>query len=103
MKGLTLKIAVMVAATLIAALPVLAAEGIGSERSDLNQQGQKDECLLVAKNCGDNVDSIQQRIDRISHEIGKGTAVYTDSELRRLDSQLRDANSLLATMLSSGA
>ena len=103
MKGLTSKIAVMVAATLIAALPVLAAEGMGSERSDLNQQGQKDECLLVAKNCSDSVDSIQQRIERISHEIGKGTTVYSDCELRRLNSQLRDATNLLETMIRGGA
>jgi hypothetical protein len=101
MKRIAFKIVVMIAATLISALPALAAEGMGSGM-DQDQQGRKDECLLMAKNCGDSVDSIQQRIERISHEIRKGSAVYSSEELMRLNSQLRDANKELEFLQISG-
>ncbi|HZV82628.1 MAG TPA: hypothetical protein VFF53_10735, partial [Geobacteraceae bacterium] len=50
----------------------------------------KDECLLVAANCADNVDSIQQRIERLNKEIAKGSAVYTQDELSKLNMKLED-------------
>jgi TolA-binding protein len=105
MKRISLKIALLLAASLISALPALAAGGMGSTMTGQDQQGQnqKDECLLVARNCGDRVDSIQQRIARISHEIAKGTAVYSRQELMRLDSQLKDANRTLEELTSGGA
>jgi TolA-binding protein len=103
MKRIALKIALLLAASLISALPALAAEGMGN--SMMGQQGQnmKDECLLMARNCGDRVDTIQQRIDRINHEIGKGTAVYSRQELMHLNSQLEDANRTLELLMSGGA
>jgi hypothetical protein len=105
MKRIASKIAVVVAATLISALPALAAEGMmGADQ----QQGQRDECLLLAKNCVNSSDpiqsdSIQRRIERISNEISKGTAVYSNEELGRLKSQLRDANELMERLNSEGA
>jgi len=54
------------------------------------QQGGKDECLLVAKNCGGEVDTIQQRIERIQKEIGRGTDVYTNDELKSLNRDLEN-------------
>jgi hypothetical protein len=103
MKRLALHIAILTAATLISVLPALAAEGMGNRMMDQDQQGQKDECLLMSKNCGEQIDSIQQRITRISHEIGKGSAVYTRDELRHLDFQLRDANQILEQLTGGGA
>jgi|BarGraIncu00431A_1022009.scaffolds.fasta_scaffold52905_1 TolA-binding protein len=105
MKRIALKIALLLAASLISALPALAAEGMGNSMMGQDQQGQnmKDECLLVAQNCGDRVDSIQQRIARISHEISKGTAVYSRQELMHLNSQLEDANRTLEMIMSGGA
>ena len=58
-----------------------------------DQQVQKDECLLVAKNCP--TDSIQERIQRIQAEIGKGTDVYSSDELIRLQRELDVAQKLL--------
>ena len=57
--------------------------------------GAKDECLLVARNCGGDADSIQQRIGRLKAEIAKGTDVYTPGELRKLQSDLDKATNLL--------
>jgi hypothetical protein len=101
MKRIISKIALLMAALAVSALPALADELAGGT-SNQGQPEQKDECLLVAKNCNDSVDTIQQRIQRLSHEIGKGTAVYTRDELRRLNYQLQDANKLLQDMTTSG-
>jgi hypothetical protein len=95
------RIIIATATLLFSALPALAGEGTGSSTMELNQQGQKDECLLVAKNCGDQVDTIQERINRLNHEIGKGNAVYTREELRKLGSELQDAEKILEILLTN--
>jgi hypothetical protein len=43
-------------------------------------------------NCGRDVDSIQERIDRLNMEIGRGTDVYTPEELRQLRNERDDYN-----------
>ncbi|BCG48570.1 hypothetical protein GEOBRER4_n3466 [Citrifermentans bremense] len=101
MKAFTTKLAVFTVVTLMSAVPVLAGDsGMGMSSGD---KFQKDECLLVARACRDNVDSIQQRIDRLNKEIGKGTAVYSRDELKMLDSQLKDATRTLEMLISDGA
>lgn len=101
MKALATKLAVFTAVTLISVVPVLAGEnGMGLSSDD---RFQKDECLLVAQTCRDSVDTIQQRIGRLSKEIGKGTSVYSRDELKRLDSQLQDATRTLEMLISNGA
>lgn len=83
------KIVLSVAALLIMAVPVLAEEGTlmpGTEP----QQSDKDECLLMAMNCANQVDSFQERIGRIQNEINKGTDVYTNEELKVLQNKLDD-------------
>ena len=101
MKRMAQKIALAAAASLIAALPALAAEGMGNNMMNQDRQGRKDECLLMSQNCGDQTDSIQQRINRISHEISKGEAVYTHDELMRLNSELRDAERTLEFIMTN--
>ena len=97
MKRISLLLSVVTAAMAFSVLPVLADEyGMGQE----SQSGGKDECLLVAMNCGNKVDTIQERINRIEHEISKGTAVYTQDELQVLDKQLRDANRTLNELMN---
>lgn len=63
---------------------------------------QKDECLLVARNCSDGVDTIQQRIDKLRIEINKGTEVYTPEELKKLNNKLDDENRLFNDMTIGG-
>jgi uncharacterized protein YprB with RNaseH-like and TPR domain len=105
MKRMPLKISFMLASVLISAMPAFAAGGMAGSMPDQSQQSQKDECILMAKNCVPTdpmrQDSLQQRITRINHEMSKGTAVYTSEELGRLNSQLRDANEQLEFMQSS--
>jgi hypothetical protein len=59
------------------------------------QFANKDECLLVAKNCPTDNISVQNRIDRLNAEIAKGTDVYTPDELRVLKEKLDAAYSEL--------
>ncbi|MGB9082764.1 MAG: hypothetical protein WCD00_15820 [Desulfuromonadaceae bacterium] len=102
MKRIIRRIALLAAALMILAVPVLAEEGAVSPKTESAAQGGKDECLLVAMNCGGQRDSILERIDRIQHEIKRGTAVYTNDELRKLQDKLDDANRNL-NEITSGA
>ena len=96
----------MAAALMIAAVPVLAEEGVPFQ-TEYGVVGQEEErvnnsdCLLVAKNCP--IESIQNRIDRIQTEIGRGEAVYSNDELRSLRQELEDAQQLLDSQMSGGA
>jgi len=95
MRSISRKLALLAAALMIMAVPALADEGAIDKMVDHGQPAVKNECLLVAKNCGTQVDSIQERIERLSGEIAKGTNVYTRDEMRRLERQLDEANKLL--------
>jgi|GEM_PF-3382940 len=63
----------------------------------------KDECLLVAIKCGDDFDTLQQRIDRLQNEISKGRAVYTADELKLLRKKLDNARKTLEFFRYEGA
>lgn len=91
MRHVISKIALIAATLMIMAVPVLADEGAANPAMEPAAQGGKNECLLVAMNCANQVDSIQQRIDRIQNEINRGNAVYTNEELNKLQNQLDDA------------
>jgi hypothetical protein len=89
-----LSIGTVVAASLLAASTLM-----GADRS-MGATGGKDVCLLVAKQCATNVDSISQRIERLNHEIGKGSAVYTHDELKVLKERLDEALRMLGDLTS---
>jgi len=102
MRHIAKRITLLAAALMIVAVPVLADEGSIDRRFEQGQQVEKNECLLVAKNCGDQVDTIQQRIDRIKGEISRGSDVYTNDELRRLNRELDEANKTLEGLSFGG-
>jgi len=60
---------------------------------------QKDQCLLAAKECKTEVDSIQTKIKKLQAEIKKGKKVYSADELKALDAKLEEANKLLDNLL----
>jgi translation initiation factor 2B subunit (eIF-2B alpha/beta/delta family) len=80
--------AVMAASVMTSSMPVFAA--------------QKDECLLISKNCKDEVDSIQQKIKKLNTEIKKGTKVYTPDELKILQSKLKEVNDQMDELMKPG-
>lgn len=58
----------------------------------------KDECLLISKNCGTEVDSIQKRIKKLNTEIKKGKRVYSAEELKKLEQKLKEADDILKSL-----
>lgn len=56
-------------------------------------KSQKDECLIVAKNCIGGSDTAIQRAERLKREIDKGAGVYTPEELKMMQDQLNWINS----------
>ena len=86
MKTLAYRLTLVVAYVMLLAMPVRSAEKDVFGDSEMGVGGDKNECLLVAKNCVS--DTIQERIDRITNEIKRGTDVYTPDELKRLEMQL---------------
>jgi hypothetical protein len=61
---------------------------------------QKDECLLILRNCEMQADSLQRTIQRLNEEIAKGTKVYSAEELKKLEKMLDDANRTLDLLLN---
>jgi len=102
MRRIISKISLLAAILALSAVPVLAADTGMDKVFDQGQQVEKNECLLVAINCGNEVDSIQQRIERIKGEISRGTDVYTSDELRRLNRQLEEAEKLMEAQTFGG-
>lgn len=105
MNSIARTMTVIAASMLFSAVPILADEGnMGSMESQVPQaqEGAKDECLLVAMNCGKDVDSIQERIDRLNTEIGRGTDVYTPEELKMLKDQVNDYNRQFELIIENG-
>jgi len=88
---------VLVVLALVAASMLYSTSGFSEEKStglpdDYGQfkefESNKDQCLIVAKNCSGPSDSVLNRVERLNREIDKGSTVYTPEELRKLQEQL---------------
>lgn len=99
MKHMGKRIAVSTAALAIGALPVLADDatwGTGASEdtmSDTGSESGKAECMLVAQNNCIREGISENRVDRITDEINKGSATYTKEELQLLNDELDKAKS----------
>jgi hypothetical protein len=62
----------------------------------------KDECLVMSKNCKDEVDSIQQKMKKLNAEIKKGKKVYTSAELKALHQKLKETDEMLDSLMKPG-
>jgi len=98
MKRLSVLFAFIVISLLPALMPVHADEAGTTEASE-QQTKQKDECLLVARNCGNSAISIQDKIEKLKDEIAKGRAVYTPEELNNLKQKLDEVSRTLDFLL----
>ena len=88
---------VLVVMALVAASVLYSKSGLSEEKptglpDDYGQykayELNKDQCLIVAKNCSGRSDTILKRVERLNKEIDKGSSVYTPEELRGLQDQL---------------
>jgi len=92
MKKFAATTSILTLATLLSALPILAAASCPvsfGEYDKLIQSNMKDQCLIVAKNCATETDTVQQRVNALRIEIAKGNYVYSNDELKALREQLR--------------
>jgi len=87
----------------IFAKPVRAQDSGFNDYGVYEQKGNKDECLLVAINCGNDYVTLEQMIGKLQKEISKGRAVYTNDELRILKEKLNNANKTLEYFKYEGA
>jgi len=62
---------------------------------------QKDQCLLISKDCANATLSIQQKMEKLQAEINKGTKVYTPAELKKLKAKLADVEKQLDNLLKN--
>lgn len=74
-------ILMLMAAALLAATPVVAAEALHSG-----------DCI---QHCAQQSESITKKIERLQSEIKKGTNTYSVVELRKLEEKLAEANYML--------
>jgi hypothetical protein len=81
-----------VAASLLYSTSVLSEEKSAGLPDDYGQyktyELQKDQCLIVAKNCSGGSDTVLKRVERLNKEIDKGYSVYSPEELKGLRDQL---------------
>jgi hypothetical protein len=92
MKGKVMVLGVVVSSMLFSATAMCTEASCpvsSGEFDKLVQSNMKDQCLIVAKNCGTETSSVQQRVNELRVEIGKGLDVYSPSELRALKEQLK--------------
>ncbi len=69
-----------------------------ADEQSMNQD-QKDQCLLISKDCQNEVLSIQQKMKALQTEIEKGTKVYTLEELKILKNKLKEVEDTLNILL----
>ena len=86
-------------AMLAVSVPVFA----GEHQHDVSQKATAEECTreceLLLKNCGLEVESIQQRIKRLNVEINeKGANKYTLEELKTLHKKLKEATEIIRVL-----
>jgi hypothetical protein len=98
MRRLTGMLTILAASVLLSGSTVMAADT--EYGTQIDNQFNKDECLLVSMNCAQEVDSIQVRIERLSKEIAKGIDVYTREELNILQRKLEETYKELGDITS---
>ena len=88
--------------SLLAAAPVMADTTHGAMHNHQDEQCAK-ECELLLKNCALEVDSIQQRMQKIQAAIKENGAKPADLEnLKILSKKLKETNETLRTLQKPG-
>ena len=74
--------------------------GVAFAEDQEMSKAQKDECLLISKDCKNATLSIQEKMNKLNAEIQKGKRVYTAEELKKLEEKLKDTETMLNQILS---
>jgi septal ring factor EnvC (AmiA/AmiB activator) len=91
----------MAASLLAASVPAMAMDHGDMRTKEQIEQCQKD-CNLLAKNCMQGVDSIQQRIQKLQKAIQNKGNTYTLEQLNRLKENLAAAQNTLSNLEGEG-
>ena len=93
---------VLMAAALIAgSVPAMAAQPGAATTQEMDEQCRK-ECDLLVRNCGNEVDSIQQRIQKLKVAVKNNSGAYTRDQLKKLQDKLAEAQKTLNDIESGG-
>jgi hypothetical protein len=79
-------------------MPVYSDEAATVEPNE-QQTLQKNECILLAVQCGNSIISIQDKIQLLKEEIAKGKTAYTREELDNLKKKLDEVSKTLNFLL----
>jgi peptidoglycan hydrolase CwlO-like protein len=99
-KILTIIITTSLFTTLV---PVFAEENYQQSPDQSQSEQFKKECDILLKNCAMEVDSIQERINKLQAAIsGKSANHYTLEELKILNKKLQEANETMRELNRPG-
>ena|SRR5450631_2835250 len=79
-------------------VPVYADDATAVEQYEQQPQA-KNECILLAVQCGNSIISIQDKIQLLKEEIAKGKSAYTPEEITNLKKKLEEVNKTLDFLL----
>ncbi len=101
------KMAVLMAASLFAAAVPAMAMDMTMDHSNTQSQQQMDaqcakECDALLRNCSQETDTIQQRIQKLQSAITSKGDTYTLDQLRKLKANLEDAQKTLIELEKGG-
>ena len=74
--------------------------GVAFAEEKTMTQAEKDECLLISKNCQNASLTLQEKMKKLQEEIKKGTKVYSAEDLKRLESKLKEAEQTLDYLMT---
>lgn len=94
-------ITLLAVAMVAVSLPAFAVEPQHGAASKTMDEQCARECDLLLRDCGLEVDSLQQRIKKLQVLINeKGATAYTLEELKTLDKKLKEASEILRALES---
>ena len=85
----------IIVCAVIAGLMLQPVRGVAVEQDEAGaseKAPEKELCLLYMSQCGQQVQSLQDKVTRLQEEIARGTKVYTVEELRILKEKLEEVN-----------
>ena len=88
-------ITLLAAALFATSVPAMAMQHSEMKSMQHDEQCQK-ACDMHVRNCGQEVDSLQERIQRLQRAVQNNAGEYTPEELNKLRSDLADSEKTLA-------
>jgi len=96
-------IVILMATSLFAAaVPAMALDHVSMHNHQQHDDQCAKDCDLLLRNCSQEVDTIQQRIQKLQSAIQNKGNTYTLDQLKKLKQKLEDAKETLSGLESGG-